>query len=183
MRPSARPASRWWGALLAILLLAALPARAGEAAVGRTAHDLALPGLADPISLAQFRGQVVLLDFWASWCGPCAQSFPWLESLHLRLRDRGFTVLGVNVDKQRKKADAFLSGRPVSFPVAFDPQGGAAAAYTLPGMPTSYLIDRRGVLRRIHTGFRPGEIAELEAFIQCLLAEPAPPATSEGDMP
>jgi len=164
--------------LVALALLPALllthPLKAEPPATGQPAPDFTLPGPAGTVSLSQFRGQVVLLDFWASWCAPCAQSFPWLDTLQKTLLDRGFTVLGVNVDKQRKKADAFLAAHPATFPVAFDAKGEAASAYTLPGMPTSCLVDRQGVLRRVHTGFRPEECDGLEAAIRSLLAEPVP---------
>lgn len=147
-------------------------------AQGQPAPDFSLPGRTEVLSLSHFKGQVVLLDFWASWCSPCAQSFPWLESLQQKYQEQGFTVLGVCVDKDRKKADAFLARHKVSFPVVFDPKGQAAAAYALPGMPSSYIVDRAGVLRRSHTGFRPEECAELEAFVRGLLAEAPTPSVA-----
>jgi thiol-disulfide isomerase/thioredoxin len=156
------------------LLLCAATRLPAAAALDKPAPDIQLAGAKGPLSLSALRGQVVLVDFWASWCGPCAQSFPWLDELQKKLGSQGFTVLAVNVDKQRKKADTFLAQHPVQFSIAFDPQGKAAAAYGLPGMPSSYLVDRAGVLRRAHTGFRPEEAAELEAQIRALLAEPAP---------
>ena len=165
-------------ALGLILLLVARSWSSSAASVpgpplGQPAPEFRLSTRTGNLSLSQFKGQVVLVDFWASWCGPCAQSFPWLESLQQKFKDQGFTVLGVCVDKDRKKADAFLGKHKVSFPIAFDPQGKAAASYALPGMPSSYVIDRNGVLRRSHTGFRPEECAEVETFIRGLLSEKA----------
>lgn len=163
------------GCLLSLCGLLLLPVRLPAAAtLDQPAPPIQLSGMKGEQSLAALRGQVVLVDFWASWCGPCAQSFPWLGTLQEKLQAQGFTVLAVNVDKQRKKADAFLAQHPASFLVAFDPQGTVAAAYGLPGMPSSYLIDRAGILRRAHTGFRPEETQELEEQIRALLAEPLP---------
>jgi peroxiredoxin len=169
--------------LAALLLLPVLflanPLRAEPPALERPAPDFTLPAAVGTLSLSQYRGQVVLVDFWASWCAPCAQSFPWLDSLQRSLHDQGFTVVGVNVDKQRKKADAFLATHAASFPVAFDAQGVAAAAYALPGMPSSFLVDRGGILRRVHTGFRREECGEMEAAIRGLLAESVPAGAGE----
>jgi peroxiredoxin len=158
---------------LQVALLVWSASAAASVTTGQPAPNLRVdaPGVG---TLSDLRGQVVLVDFWASWCKPCAQSFPWLDSLHARLDGQGFTVLAVNVDKQRKKADAFLAAHPVRFPVAFDPAGVAAASWGLPGMPTSFLVDRKGVVRRVHTGFRPEEARETEALIRTLLAEPGP---------
>lgn len=165
-----------WRRLLSVVAGLVLVAQtwAAAPALNAPAPDFTLPGKTQAVELKALRGRVVLLDFWASWCGPCAQSFPWLEGLHQRWQGDGLTVLGVNVDKQRKKADAFLALHAITFPVAFDPQGQAAAAYALPGMPTTCLIDRQGRLRRVHTGFRPEEVLEVEAFIKSLLDEVPP---------
>jgi peroxiredoxin len=167
---------RWSRLLLSVALPCLLAATLHSAApaTGQAAPDFNLSGRQGTLRLSQFRGQVVLLDFWASWCAPCAQSFPWLESLQQKYHGQGFTVLGVNVDKDRRKAEAFLGKHRVSFPVAFDPKGVAAAAYALPGMPSSYLVDRTGGLRVCHTGFRQEEAAGLEKALRELLAEPAP---------
>ncbi|MFA7329655.1 MAG: TlpA disulfide reductase family protein [Candidatus Delongbacteria bacterium] len=162
------------GLLILLFVLWTAPALRAAPVLGQPAPEIQLPGLTGELSLAALRGQVVLVDFWASWCAPCAQSFPWLNELQQKYQAQGFRVLAVNVDKQRKKADAFLAQHPARFPVALDPAGTAAGRYELPGMPSSYLVDRAGVLRRLHTGFRPEETQELEAFIRTLLAEPAP---------
>jgi thiol-disulfide isomerase/thioredoxin len=132
------------------------------------------------LDLAALRGRVVVLDFWASWCVPCRQSFPWLESLHERLGDRGLVVVGVNVDRQRKAADKFLAEHPVTFPVVFDPKGELAKAWDLQGMPTSFLIGRDGTTRTTHVGFRESERDELEAAVVALLDEPGPAESKPG---
>ncbi len=170
------------GLALALLVGLSSGSRAAAPALNEAAPLFTLPGKSAPVALQALRGRVVLLDFWASWCVPCAQSFPWLEGLHQRWQGDGLTVLGVNVDKQRKRADAFLALHATTFPVAFDPEGKVAAAYALPGMPTTCLIDRQGRLRRVHTGFRAEEVLEVEAFIKSLLDE-APPAVPTPEHP
>jgi thiol-disulfide isomerase/thioredoxin len=124
-----------------------------------------------PVTLASLKGKVVLLDIWASWCAPCKAAFPNYDDLHTRFRDRGFHVLAVNVDEQRKDADRFLAGRRPALQVVFDPQGRAPAALRVKGMPTSFLIDRRGQLRYVHEGFTDASLALYRREILALLEE------------
>ncbi|MEP7309376.1 MAG: TlpA disulfide reductase family protein [Acidobacteriota bacterium] len=122
--------------------------------------------------LADYQGKVVLVDFWASWCVPCKTSFPALDALYTRNRDRGLEVLAVNVDEQRKAADAFLATRPHTMPVVFDPNGEAAHAFMVRAMPSSFLIDRIGHIRFTHTGYSKGTLDSYEREINSLLSEP-----------
>jgi len=115
-------------ALLGALL--GLP-QAGAVEPGQPAPAIALPGLAGPVQLDALRGQVVFVDFWASWCGPCKQSFPWLNEMQAKYGARGLRVLAVNVDRQRAHADRFLAQVPARFAVAFDPQGDVAQRYAV----------------------------------------------------
>lgn len=124
---------------------------------------------ADALNLARFRGKVVLLDFWASWCAPCRQSFPWLNRMHAKYGDRGLVVIGVNVDRDRADADRFLHDVPAKFEIVYDPAGTLAAHYDLPGMPVSYIIGPKGEIIARHIGFRSGLSAEREAEVQKLL--------------
>jgi cytochrome c biogenesis protein CcmG/thiol:disulfide interchange protein DsbE len=124
---------------------------------------------ADALDLARFRGKVVLVDFWASWCEPCRQSFPWLNVMQAKYADRGLVVIGVNVDRERADADRFLHDVPAEFQIVFDPAGTLAARYDLPGMPVSYVIGPNGDIVGRHLGFRNALRAEREAELQKFL--------------
>ncbi|VAW53409.1 Thioredoxin family protein [hydrothermal vent metagenome] len=135
------------------------------------APDIDLPGVNGSVSLAQFKGKVVYLDFWASWCKPCKNSFPWLHSLKENFAAQGFEVVAINLDKDRALADAFLKVMDVNFTVAFDESGDTASRYKLKGMPSSYLIGRDGKLYASHIGFREKDKAKLEQGIKQLLSK------------
>ena len=147
-------------------------------AVGRLLFSLSLAFLswtaaaadtADVLDLARFRGKVVLVDFWASWCEPCRQSFPWLNAMQAKYADRGLVVIGVNVDRERADADRFLQDVPAEFQIVYDPAGTLAARYDLPGMPASYVVGPKGDIVGRHLGFRNALRAEREAELQKLL--------------
>ncbi|NHN37778.1 TlpA family protein disulfide reductase [Pseudomaricurvus alcaniphilus] len=110
----------------------------------------------DNLRLEEERGNVVLLNFWASWCGPCRQEMPKLDELHQRYQAAGFKVLGVNVETDSDAALAMLKKLPVSFPVLFDSDSAASKLYDVDAMPTTVLIDRDGQLRYLHRGYKPG---------------------------
>lgn len=140
--------------------------------LGTPAPDVALTGDSGaPIRLADMKGKVVLLDFWASWCVPCRKSFPALDSLQRQFRDQGLAVVAVNVDEQRRDADQFLAVRPHTMAVAFDPQGHAAQAFNLKGMPSTVLLDRHGSVRYAHMGYTEKSIEQFRSEIQTLLVE------------
>jgi cytochrome c biogenesis protein CcmG/thiol:disulfide interchange protein DsbE len=126
---------------------------------------------ASALDLTSLRGRVVYLDFWASWCGPCKQSFPWMESLKSTYGDQGLEIITVNLDTERAAADKFLKRFHPTFDVHFDPKGELAEFYKVHGMPSSVLIDRHGVARFTHVGFRPIDGAAYEAQLRELLAE------------
>lgn len=109
------------------------------------------------IRLADFRGKVVYLDFWASWCGPCKISFPDMMQLQSEFGGRDFQIVAISVDEQIADAERFMERYPANFVVLIDQRGEVAAAYQPPAMPTSYLIDADGVIRYQHTGYRPGD--------------------------
>jgi thiol-disulfide isomerase/thioredoxin len=120
------------------------------------------------------RGKVVLVDFWASWCGPCRQAFPIYDAMGKRHADAGFVVLGVNVDEERRDADRFLKALPVAFTIVFDSGGKAPLAYGVKAMPSSYLVGRDGRVRAVHLGFKPSDADAIEAEVRAALSEAAP---------
>ncbi len=128
---------------------------------GKPAHDL-----------QELKGKVVYMDFWASWCPPCVQSFPFLNQLDHDLKDKGLHVIGINLDEKIADAQDFLAKNPVGFSIVADPSKQCAKGLEVMAMPTSYLIDRKGNIRHIHQGFRPGESEELRALITQLVMEP-----------
>lgn len=149
------------------------------AAFAVTAHALGPGSKAPPIALKDFSGKsfawgalsgkVVLVDFWASWCAPCKQELPVLEGLYKKYKSRGFEVVGVNQDEDRGNADKFLRRSPLSFLVLHDAGRTVAAAYAPQKMPSSYLIDRKGLVRYVHAGFKASDAAALEKEISALL--------------
>ena len=138
-------------------------------AVFNQAPGINLPGMDGDVKLESLKGKVVYLDFWASWCKPCVKSFPWMNEIKRSYADKGFEILAVNLDKDRKLADEFLKNMDVNFKVAFDDSGKSAAAYKLKGMPSSYLIGRDGKVYASHIGFREKDKAKLEQAIKKLL--------------
>ena len=158
------PKSRFRHALetAAIIFLAGIAA-APCGAVDQSASDAA------PLNLGALRGKVVYLDFWASWCGPCAQSFPWMDGMQQQFGNDGFLVIAVNVDRNRSDADAFLSKHPVDFQIVYDAAGKYAEQLGVHNMPTSFLIDRNGKVRMQHAGFRTTDRSALEHEIRDLL--------------
>jgi thiol-disulfide isomerase/thioredoxin len=137
--------------------------------VGQPAPQFTLPGASGQVSLSALKGKVVYVDFWASWCGPCKQSFPWMNDMQAKYGAQGLTIVGINVDKKRADADAFLASTPAKFTVAYDEQGTTPTAYKVKGMPSSYLVGRDGKVIAAHTGFRPEEAAALEAKLRAAL--------------
>ena len=144
-----------------------LPLRAAE--IGQPAPPFTLPGRDGSTSLAQLRGKVVFLDFWASWCVPCRHSFPWMNQMHAQYAARGLHVLAINVDAKRADADAFLAKLPAQFAIGFDPQGDTPRAYGVKGMPTSVLIGANGKVLHHHAGFRDDDKGPLEGRIVAAL--------------
>ena len=124
-----------------------------------------------PLDLDGFLGQVIYLDFWASWCVPCRQSFPWMQAMKNAYGRQGLTVIAVNLDHDRAEAEQFLHRFHPDFAVQFDPQGTFAERFKVAGMPTSVIIDRRGVARFTHIGFRPADREAYENELRALLAE------------
>lgn len=139
--------------------------------IGQPAPSFTLPALQteQPVTLKQFAGKVVYVDFWASWCAPCRTSFPLLNELYGKLKSQGFEVVGVNLDEDKANAEKFLKEFPVTFNVLRDAKGEWADQFVVESMPTSFIIDKQGVVQHIHHGFTSGDIKELEQKITSLL--------------
>jgi thiol-disulfide isomerase/thioredoxin len=141
---------------------------------GQPAPGFVLPSLEDDsqkISLKSYRGKVVWLDFWASWCAPCLTAMPELEKLRQQLPAKDVQIVAVNLDQDPKKALKFLAKNPVGYPSASDVKGGLPQQFGVKTMPTSYLIDRKGVVRLVHPGFRRGDIETIREEILALVKE------------
>ena len=161
-------------ALCAALLALNAPFVQAAAEVGQPAPLFELPSdNATTLALHQLRGQVVYLDFWASWCGPCRQSFPWMAEMHKRHAGQGLAVVAVNVDARMADAQNFLKAVPAPFRIAYDAKGQTPREYAIKAMPTSVLIGRDGRVRQIHAGFRASDTSALESAIVDALKEPA----------
>ena len=123
------------------------------------------------VSLTQYKGQVVMINFWASWCGPCRQEMPLLESIYKKYNKMGFTMLGVNVEPDSNAANEWLKQTPVSFPILYDKESKVSKMYDVAGMPSTVIIDRTGKLRMVHRGYKPGDENEYLDSIRSLIRE------------
>jgi len=141
------------------------------AVVGESAPSFSLPNATgESVALDTLRGKIVYVDFWASWCGPCRRSFPWMNEMHAKYAARGLAIVAINVDRNRTDAERFLSQfAPPRFAVVFDPAGTTPASYAVRAMPSSYLIDARGAVVEVESGFRDERKATLEARIRALV--------------
>jgi thiol-disulfide isomerase/thioredoxin len=125
------------------------------------------------INLAQYKGQVVMINFWATWCGPCRQEMPLLQDIYAKYKPMGFTLIGVNVEPSTGDPEGWLSKlpKPVTFPVAFDVDSKVSKLYNVAGMPTTVFIDRKGNVREVHKSYRPGDENLYLTQIRSLLKE------------
>jgi thiol-disulfide isomerase/thioredoxin len=163
--------NRWttlFAALAVCAAFAAPPAHAVDA--GQPVPDIDLPGASVAPRLAALKGKVVYVDFWASWCGPCRQSFPWMNDMQQKYGGQGLQIVAVNVDARRADAEQFLSEVPARFAVAFDPKGEAPRRIGVKGMPTALLVGADGKVVKVHQGFREQDRAELEAMLVAALS-------------
>jgi len=141
-------------------------------AVKGVAPDFTLKSLdGKNIKLSEHRGSVVMVNFWASWCGPCRQEMPILEQLYKRYQDLGFVILGVNTDENPANSRILLKDISVTFPVLFDSKNNIVKKYDVQAMPTTYLIDRNGNLRYVHKGYKPGYEVKYAQQIKALIRE------------
>ncbi len=123
------------------------------------------------VSLDDYKGQVVLINFWASWCAPCRKEMPLLDELQQRYAPLGFTMLGINVEEDSSLADEFLRGTPVNFPILYDRANKVSEAYDVIAMPTTIIVDREGKVRFIHHGYQAGYENEYQDQVRSLIRE------------
>jgi peroxiredoxin len=156
--------------LFALILLAGCGEQRFQA---KEADNFTLPLLdsTTEVSLHEFRGQVVYLSFWASWCEPCRQEMPYLAQLWQRHQQQGFQVLAINVEEDSVLAKEFVAQYDVPFPVLRDQQRQVSSVYRVPGFPTHYIIDRRGRIRFSGLGFNLADVGAISQEIETLLAE------------
>jgi peroxiredoxin len=154
-------------ALAATLAVSSLVGASSSLAPGFT-----LPSRSgDTVALDKLKGQVVMLNFWASWCGPCRHEMPLLDQMYKRYSALGFTLLGVNVEADTKDAEKWLAQTPVTFPVVFDKENKVSKLYDVNAMPSSVFIDRKGNVRYLHRGYKDGDESEYLNQIRALLKE------------
>ena len=139
----------------------ALPACVLDALLDKNQH----------FDLQALRGKVMYVDFWASWCAPCAKSFPFLNALQEKYADKGLQVLAINMDEQPAASLDFLKQHPAQFSLASDLLGQCAENFAVEAMPSSYIVDKKGIVRHVHVGFRPDEAEPLHGLLEKLLAE------------
>ncbi|MGD8908211.1 MAG: TlpA disulfide reductase family protein [Chromatiales bacterium] len=155
-------------AILALLFINPLPA----ASLSGAAPDFTLKSRSgENVKLSELRGQVVMVNFWASWCGPCRQEMPLLDQLYRRYQPMGFTLLGVNVEEDSAAADKVLSEIPVSFPILYDSKNQVSERYQVSAMPSTVMIDRDGNVRYLHHGYQPGYEERYQQQIRELIRE------------
>lgn len=123
------------------------------------------------IKLSEFRGDVVMINFWASWCAPCRQEMPLLEDMYKKYNDLGFVLLGVNVEEDSSKASELLREIPVSFPILYDNENDVTKLYKVVAMPSTVMVDRDGKMRYLHRGYLPGYEVEYIKQIKELIKE------------
>jgi peroxiredoxin len=123
------------------------------------------------IKLSELRGQVVLINFWASWCGPCRQEMPELDKLYSKYKKLGFTILGVNVEEDNTEALHIIKEDKISFPILFDSENKVSKLYDVTAMPTSIVVGRNGSMRYLHRAYKPGDIDKYKAWVKELIRE------------
>jgi peroxiredoxin len=157
-------------ATLALATLLAAPAV--RASAPAAAGDFALPARdGGTVQLSELRGQVVMINFWATWCGPCRQEMPLLEQLYSKYEPLGFTLLGVNVEPDSAPAQEWLKRTPVTFPILFDRDNKVSSQFGVEAMPSSVLIDREGKVRHVHRGYKPGDESTYADLVRSLVKE------------
>ncbi len=155
--------------VIAALLSAGSVAGASAIDVGSTAPAFSLKAVRGTADSAALKGKIVYVDFWASWCVPCKQSFPWMNEMQAKYAERGLEVVAINVDAKQADADKFLAQIPAKFQVAFDAAGETPKKFGIKAMPSAVIVGGDGRVLNVHAGFRESDKAELEAAIVAAL--------------
>jgi peroxiredoxin len=164
--------NRLSGLLLAVIIGMLSPLVVSAAEVGKPAPDFTLKSLSgENLKLSEMAGNVVLINFWASWCGPCREEMPLLNALHSKYEPLGFTVLGVNVEEDVNGAKGFLKNFPVDFPVLLDNTNKVSKQYEVIAMPTTVVVDRDGNVRYLHQGYKSGDEEKYRQMVKKLVRE------------
>ena len=159
-------------ALLAAFVAFAWPAAATDGSPPAPEFKLANRAGGE-MSLSGLKGQVVMINFWASWCGPCRKEFPALDQIYAKYKPMGFTLVAINVESEKADAEKFLATTPASFPILFDPDNKVSGSYGVSAMPTTVLVDRQGRVRWLHRAYKPGDEAKYIEQIRAALREKA----------
>lgn len=155
-----------------VLGLVAGSSIASSGLAGQPAPDFVLKSAAgENLRLSEYRGDVVMINFWATWCGPCRQEMPLLDELYTRYQRVGFNLLGVNIDDDSGRAMQMIDELGVSFPVLFDEKKEVSKLYQVEAMPVTVLVDRHGTVRHVHHGYKPGYEEKYLTEIRALLRE------------
>lgn len=159
---------------VSLLLAVSMAAGAGSAGAVKAAPDFTLKSRAgQPVSLSGLRGKVVLINFWATWCGPCRKEMPLLEQLSKKYEPLGFKLVGINVEQDSSLADVFLKDVKVTFPILLDPANGVSKLYNVAAMPSTVIVDRKGNIRFVHQGYQPGDEGKYQDMVRQLIREKA----------
>jgi peroxiredoxin len=157
------------GALFTVFAATSL---ASSDMIGQSAPDFALKSSGgENLRLSEYRGDVVMINFWATWCGPCRQEMPLLDGLYSKYQRVGFTLLGVNIDDDSRRAMKMIDELGVTFPVLFDESKNVSKLYEVEAMPVTVLVDKEGVVRHVHHGYKPGYEDKYLTEIRSLLRE------------
>ncbi len=155
---------------LSVLMCVATAAWSAE--LNKPAPDFTLKSMSgENVKLSELRGNVVMINFWASWCGPCRQEMPLLDEFYKKYSKLGFVLLGVNVEEDSSKAANYLKEVPVSFPILYDNTNAVSKMYDIDAMPSTVLVDRNGNMRFLHRGYKPGDENEYKKLMKKLMRE------------
>lgn len=158
--------------VIGVAVLGASLTPTARAGVPASAPDFALPAMdGSELRLSDLKGQVVMINFWATWCGPCRQEMPLLQQLQVKYEPLGFTLVGINVEPESAGARTWLEKVPVTFPILFDRQNQVAERFGVQGMPSSVFIDRSGKVRYVHRGYQPGDESKYADMVRSLVKE------------